>query len=597
MCTSENGLKKNSWWKPHLVPNPRPCAHYDTKTNKKGNISYSRPKEASLWSKIEASLEGRGPGGKPVRRGGGGSHDVGRTVNTNNEVLRANLALRELLTSDMDHVVASVGVNVGEGVLANGGDKLLVEVHPDLTEGVFLGLLNVDDEVSGSVGDRDVVVDELTRANVAGYSLGVGQSKGANSDFTEISTISRGADAASSARGLASVLAVARISDGAKGDLVVAATISMNSNMPSMITRGSNVESGIGAQGSVLVVVTEDGGTLILTNIKITVSIGNGTRCHADTDRVGSRATESVVVPGEEFDESMVTSSKRHGGSLGLAVITSVSRLARANGTTAESTHRAAVRAAISDGSSEGEAAAVGVGASVSPNSNIPVTSSSVDNGQGRGGSHGTVSIIELQLSGNSTTTKVEIQISGGRSVLLGESEGQGGVGVRKVDTKILPSALLNRARVRGVESEGLHSGRAISTRITSIALTLSSIIANTMVAASVGASRVTRNADTVVALTESEDSNEIATRSSASDVVGNMASKRNVTPIKVSVRGESVILDVDIAISLRSVVSLVHLNQEGVGVSRGDINVEVVPIPHSGTSSVRLVELQRTKS
>ena len=119
-------------------------------------------------------MEGRGPGSESVRRGGRGTNNVRRSINTDNEVLGAMLALGKLLTGDVDHVVASVGINIREGMLADGRDELLVEVDPDLSDRVLLGLLNVDNEVRRSVSKRDVVVDELARADVTRDSLSVG---------------------------------------------------------------------------------------------------------------------------------------------------------------------------------------------------------------------------------------------------------------------------------------------------------------------------------------------------------------------------------------------------------------------------------------
>lgn len=121
--------------------------------------------------KIERLLEGRSPGSDLVGRGGGGTDDVRRAVDSNDEVLGACATLGELIAGDVDHMVGSVGVNVGESVLTNGGDEFLAEVDPDLTNRVLSGLLDVNNEIRGSLGERDVVVDELTRANDTGGGL------------------------------------------------------------------------------------------------------------------------------------------------------------------------------------------------------------------------------------------------------------------------------------------------------------------------------------------------------------------------------------------------------------------------------------------
>ena len=387
-------------------------------------------------------------------------------------------------------------------------------------------------------------------------------------------------------------MAVARVGDGGEDERVIATTESVQANVPGVISRASNVKSGVGGEGSILVVVAEDRGALILANEKIAVSSRNGSRGNVDTNRVGSRATESVVVPGEGLNVSVVGASKGQRSSLRFAVSSSVTRLARADGSTAESTHRAAVRAAIGDRGGDGETATVGITASVAPDSNVPVAGSSINERDGGSVVHRTIGVVELELSGDGSTADVDVQIGGGSVVGLSESESQGRVGVREVNTEISPRTLLDSARVRSVHGESGHAGRAIGASVVSSALALSHRVAKTVVVAVVGAGSSTEGGtEAVVALTEGKDTNVVASRGSSGDVVGDVTTKRDVTPVVVSVRRDSVVLDEEVAIGLGNIVSLVHLEKERVGVARRNVDVKVVPVPHRNVSSEGRVE------
>jgi len=185
--------------------------------------------------------------------------------------------LRELVASDLDHVIVGVGVDVLESVFANGGNEFLVEEEPDVASGVGRSFANVDGEVRRRVREGEVVIDEFAGGEGAAGVFSRGREHGEHADAASRATPARRAEAGAAIRS-ASVLTVARISDGIDDNRVIAAAIAVNTDVPSVIGRGSDIDASVGLERIVLVIVIEDGGFLILADINIAIAISNNAR-------------------------------------------------------------------------------------------------------------------------------------------------------------------------------------------------------------------------------------------------------------------------------------------------------------------------------